>query len=204
MHIHELPLHCRTLSRCGAATIGARVAATGAECLWSERPSAVIDVVVIHAMSAVGRFPDDPYRIENIVSIFCEYGVSSHYVVSRRGGIFRFVPEIFKAWHCGGSIMPEPDCRRNVNDFSIGIELLATAESGFTSSQYQAVARLCAHMERQAGKQLTYVGHEHVAGARAVELGLRQEPKTDPGPLFDWHIFRNLLDRQRLHTPTSC
>ena len=140
MQIRELLLHRLTSSQCGDSTIGARVAATGKECLWSERPSPAIDVVVIHSMSAGRCFPKDPYRLENIISIFCEYGVSSHYCITRRGTIYRFVPDAFKAWHCGGSIMPEPDGRRNVNDFSIGVELLATAASSFTPSQYQALA----------------------------------------------------------------
>jgi N-acetyl-anhydromuramyl-L-alanine amidase AmpD len=36
---------------------------------------------------------------------------------------------------------------------------------------------------------MIYVGHDQIAGERAVAMGLRKEPKTDPGPLFDWDFF---------------
>jgi len=175
--------------RAGNSSIGRLVAASGRRRLWEERSGAAVDTVVIHYTSAVAVAPEAPFRKERILKIFCDYGVSSHYLIGRKGGIGRLAPEEMKAWHAGGSIMPEPDNRRAVNDFSIGIELMATATSGFTPSQYSSLSQLCRSIERRHGRRFLYVGHDQIAGERAVALGLRGEPKTDPGLLFDWKRF---------------
>jgi N-acetyl-anhydromuramyl-L-alanine amidase AmpD len=180
------------------ASLGALIAASGKRHLWEERSGATVDVVVIHYTSAVAVAPETPFRKELVLKIFCDYGVSSHYLIGRRGGVIRLVPEAAKAWHAGGSIMPEPDNRRAVNDFSIGIELMATAASGFTPAQYRALARLGTDIERRNSRKFSYVGHDQIAGSRAVALGLRNEPKIDPGPLFDWErLFAGLEEERR-------
>ena len=181
----------------GDVTIGALIAASGKRHLWEERSGAAVDVIVVHYLSAVVASPDAPFRKELVLRLFCDYGVSSHYLVGRRGGVIRLVPEEMKAWHAGGSIMPEPDNRRAVNDFSIGIELMATAASGFTPTQYESLARLCGDIERRNRRKFLYTGHDRIAGARAVGLGLRSEPKNDPGDQFDWDRFFAGLNRER-------
>jgi N-acetyl-anhydromuramyl-L-alanine amidase AmpD len=184
--------------RYNTSAIGRPAASTGTSPLWSDRANDTVDVVVIHYTSAVERFPDDPFGLDHVIPLFFEYGVSSHYLITRRGAIYRLVPDRFKAWHCGGSIMPQPDGRRQVNDFSIGIELLATATSGFTRLQYSRLGMLCASIERSRGMMMTYVGHDQVAGDRAVALGLRSDVKVDPGPLFDWkRWYRDLAYARR-------
>jgi N-acetyl-anhydromuramyl-L-alanine amidase AmpD len=182
---------------CGGTTIGALIAASGKRRLWEERSGAQVDVVVVHYTSAVAVAPAAPFNKGQVLKLFNDYGVSSHYLIGRRGGVDLLVPESAKAWHAGGSIMPEPDNRRAVNDFSIGIEVMATADSGFTPAQYRNLARLSAAIERQHDMKFSYVGHDQIAGARAVALGLRAEPKVDPGLLFNWAIFFNELDEER-------
>ncbi|MDR2971825.1 MAG: N-acetylmuramoyl-L-alanine amidase [Bacteroidales bacterium] len=175
-------------------TIGKMIAQAGKQHLWGpHKAEARIDTVVIHYMSAVYVTPDDPYNVGQLLKLFCDYGVSCHYLITREGEIYRLVPEEARAWHCGGSIMPDPDNRRNVNDFSIGIELAATAKSGFTEAQYDALCKLCADIEERHGIGMKYIGHDHIAGKRAVELSLRKDIKTDPGPLFDWDYFTRRL-----------
>jgi N-acetyl-anhydromuramyl-L-alanine amidase AmpD len=169
-------------------TIGRRIGEAGAACLWEPRRGDTIDTVVIHYTSAVGVSPETPYALGAILSVFCVYGVSSHYLIQRDGAVVRLVPEEQKAWHCGGSIMPPPDNRTGVNDFSIGIELASTVDASFTDAQYAGLAALCRDIERRRGS-MRYVGHEHIAGNRAVALGLRSEPKEDPGRFFDWKRF---------------
>jgi N-acetyl-anhydromuramyl-L-alanine amidase AmpD len=44
---------------------------------------------------------------------------------------------------------------------------------------------------------MIYVGHEDIAGKRAVRRGLRVDIKTDPGPNFDWIRFRRDLHALR-------
>jgi len=167
-----------------AETIGSRILISGRRRLWNPRRIKP-DTVVVHYISAVNIDPRLPFDEDLILKIFCDLGVSSHYLVGRDGAVLRLVPENCKAWHCGGSVMPSPDNRRMVNDFSIGIELAATAESGFTDEQYETLRILAAGLEERYGS-LAWCGHEDIAGTRAVELGLRTAAKTDPGPLFDW------------------
>ncbi len=180
------------------ATLGSRIAATGKEHLWEprRRPDAM-DVIVIHSVCAEALMPEDPFDSRWILKIFCDQGVSSHYLIERSGAVLGLVPEEMKAWHAGGSIMPDPDNRRGVNEFSIGIELAASASSGFTASQYRRLAMVCVDIERRLRRRFAYVGHEQIAGERAKGLGLRQEVKTDPGPAFDWRDFFGRIEAER-------
>jgi N-acetyl-anhydromuramyl-L-alanine amidase AmpD len=173
----------------GGKTIAQRVSRQKREHLWDERDPRLIDTVVIHYASALEADPKRPFDVRLIAMIFCDLGVSSHYVIDRKGSVFVFVPEDEKAWHCGGSIMPPPDNRRGVNTFSIGIELVASAGSGFTKKQYAALGRLCRDVEKRRGRKMIYIGHDAIAGERAVRLGLRKDIKIDPGEKFDWSGF---------------
>src|SRR5262249_19801693 len=82
-----------------------------------ERPNdIVIDTIVLHAtvletLDEVIRYFSNPTN-----------KVSAHYTIDRDGSITAHVPELRRAWHAGQSKMR--DGRTNVNDFSIGIELV--------------------------------------------------------------------------------
>ncbi len=180
------------------AALGSRIAATGKEHLWEPRflPYEV-NVIVIHSVSAEALSPAEPFDRRWILKTFCDYGVSSHYLIERSGEILRLVPEEMKAWHAGGSIMPEPDNRQAVNGFSLGIELAASSVSGFSAVQYEKLAGLCSDIERRHGRHFTYVGHEDIAGSRAVAAGLRKDIKTDPGPAFSRQEFLGRLEALR-------
>ncbi|MCX7726687.1 MAG: N-acetylmuramoyl-L-alanine amidase [Chitinispirillaceae bacterium] len=197
INVYDLLLKKCNFNGFGKIEVGNSEVETNKEFLWSERTNKNVDVIVIHYMSAIEISKKHLYKIENIIKIFWNYSVSAHYIISRRGKIYRLVPEEFKAWHCGGSIMPEPDNRTGVNDFSIGIELMATESSGFTISQYNSLVKLCSSIEKRWGKKMTYVGHDQIAGERAVSLGLRNDIKSDPGPLFDWVKFFEKLEAAR-------
>ncbi|MHB9134265.1 MAG: N-acetylmuramoyl-L-alanine amidase [Armatimonadota bacterium] len=151
-----------------------------------------IDTIVLHYSSAINvdrRRWDDPVLVQ---SIFKRLGVSAHYLINRTGAIYQLVKEQNVAWHAGGSIMPAPDNRRNVNGFSIGIEIIATDASGYTDAEYRSLAALITRIKsRYPIRHL--VGHDQIAGSRAVQLGLRRDTKRDPGAHFDWGRLRELL-----------
>jgi N-acetyl-anhydromuramyl-L-alanine amidase AmpD len=193
MKITECPLDASNGLPVDGVPISSRVLAQGKKRLWDARPARSADVVVIHYTSAINVDGRRPFDLGLILRIFCDYGVSSHYLVERNGRVLRLVPEDAKAWHAGGSVMPPPDGRKMVNSFSIGIELVATPDSGFTKKQFAACVRLCRDIERRHGRSFTYVGHEDIAGTKAVRLGLRKDVKNDPGPLFDWKLFKKSL-----------
>jgi AmpD protein len=175
-------------------TLGNYIRELGYLNLWNDRPLGTkINTIIIHSMSAIDDVPTMPFDLIAQLYTLVVHKVSAHYLICRDGVIWALVPEEFRAWHAGGSIMPLPDLRRDVNDFSIGIELTATENSGFTSEQYDALSELCLAIEKRYAKPINYLGHEHVASSNAVSLGLRLSPKTDPGKGFDWDRLRMLL-----------
>ena len=111
-------------------------------------------------------------------------------MVARDGTVYKLVDEKNVAWHAGGSIMPAPDNRKNVNRFSIGIEIIAT--------QQERLHRGAVRCDEQAGERhqsrhtsgISSVTMKS-AGTRAVGMGLRKDLKQDPGPMFDWSRVRD-------------
>jgi len=156
---------------------------------YSRSGSRRVDTIVMHYISGINvnrsRW-DDPALAMKILS---QYHVSAHYLVARDGTVYRLVDEKNVAWHAGGSIMPSPDNRKNVNRFSIGIEIIATDKSGFTEAQYASLTKLVGGIKSRYPIS-HIVGHDEIAGHRATGMGLRKDLKEDPGPLFDWSRFR--------------
>lgn len=111
--------------------------------------------------------------------------VSAHCLVRRDGTITQYVPFNQRAWHAGVSVFQG---RKRCNDFSIGIEIEGTDDSGYTPEQYQSVT-LLVHALMQYYPKITLgriVGHQDIAPGR----------KTDPGFGFNWPSFRAaLMDR---------
>lgn len=129
-----------------------------------------IDTAVIHASyDALG---DNPHSVEGVIREYEMYGVSAHYLIDRSGRVYQLVKDNNIAWHAGASIMP--DGRTNVNQFSIGIELLYTKKEEPNSDQYESLKKLIAGLkEKYSIKNI--VGHNQIAPAR----------KDDPWN-FDW------------------
>lgn len=117
--------------------------------------------------------------------------VSAHCVIWRDGGIWQYVPFEQRAWHAGISRF---DGREQCNDFSIGIELEGTDDLPYTTEQYTSLVSLTRWLMQQypAITLDRIVGHEHIAPER----------KTDPGPAFDWTLFRTML-RAAIQESTS-
>jgi N-acetyl-anhydromuramyl-L-alanine amidase AmpD len=104
---------------------------------FNERPAgASVDTIVLHAtvfdslQEVIDKFADS--RSE----------VSAHYTIDRDGTTVCHVAEDQRAWHAGQSKMK--DGRTNVNDFSIGIELvnLNDGKDPFPDVQVQAMRKL--------------------------------------------------------------
>ena len=108
--------------------------------------------------------------------------VSAHAVIRREGSITQYVPFGMRAWHAGQS---QYQGRGGCNDFSIGIELEGTDTIPYTDAQYESLASLAAALLS------TYhtLSAERIAGHSDIAPGR----KTDPGPVFEWARFRQLL-----------
>lgn len=129
-----------------------------------------IDTLVLH--SSYNPNGGGEYDVEKIVKIYESYGVGAHYLIDRKGTIYRLIKDQNIAYHAGVSKMP--DGRRDVNDFSIGIEIINKEDTEYTKVQYEAVNDLVAYLKRQY-RIKNVVGHEDIAPGR----------KTDPWN-FDW------------------
>lgn len=108
--------------------------------------------------------------------------VSSHLLIHRSGDITQFVPFHMRAWHAGQSCYGD---RQRCNDFSIGVELEGTDEQPYESEQYHSLVKIINVLlaTYPTLSKEAIVGHEHIAQGR----------KTDPGPAFDWSLFRRML-----------
>ena len=105
--------------------------------------------------------------------------VSAHFLIRRDGAVMQFVSADNRAWHAGASNF----CgRERCNDFSIGIEIEGTDFEAFDPRQYASLTDLTLALARHY-PLADVAGHEHVAPGR----------KTDPGPFFDWELFRKSL-----------
>lgn len=129
-----------------------------------------VDTIVLH--SSYNAQGGEVYSVDRTIEEYEQYGVGAHYLIDRSGAVLRLVEEANIAYHAGSSKMP--DGRKNVNDFSIGIELIATEDSGYTDKQYAVVNALISDIKTRHKIQ-SVVGHADIAPGR----------KTDPWK-FDW------------------
>lgn len=136
----------------------------------SSRKASDIDTVILH--SSFNNQGGDPYSVEKVVAIWKSYEVAPHFLIDRDGVVHQLVKETDIAYHAGVSSMP--DGRPNVNNFSLGVEILNSQEDQYTQAQYVATKRLVAFLKQKY--PLKHVlGHDDIAPGR----------KTDPWN-FDW------------------
>ena len=156
-----------------------------------------IDLLVIHAIS----LPAGEYGGDDVAALFlgrldctgrADYAdlanvrVSAHFLVRRDGQVQQFVPVHRRAWHAGVSCFAG---RERCNDFSVGIELEGSDHDPFTPAQYAALAALTRALRTAcpAIRAENIVSHSDIAPGR----------KTDPGPHFDWAVYRAALMHAR-------
>ena len=164
-----------------------------------ERPGdGEVDLLVIHNISLPpgefggGYIQDlflnrlDPQAHPYFAEI-AQLEVSAHVLIRRDGTALQFVALERRAWHAGLSSF----CgRQRCNDFSIGIELEGSEDTPFTRAQYGQLAVLTAQIQAlfPAIREDRIVGHSDISPGR----------KTDPGPNFDWPLYReSIADNRR-------
>lgn len=149
-------------------------------------PGGEVSLIVIHAIS----LPPAQFGGAGIVDLFTNQlapeahpyyreiaglKVSAHFLIRRQGELVQFVSTRQRAWHAGISSWAG---RGRCNDFSIGIELEGCDDIPFDAAQYATLNRLLASLLKEYAITAV-VGHSDIAPGR----------KTDPGPLFDWHLL---------------
>jgi AmpD protein len=165
----------------------------------NERPHGEISVLVLHSISLPpGRFGGD--AIERLFTNTLDpdehpyfaglagLKVSAHLLVRRDGECVQFVPFDRRAWHAGRSSWWDGGrLRRDLNDFSVGIELEGDEIHPYTAQQYHALASAsCALMATYPALTAQRItSHARIAPLR----------KSDPGPAFDWAYLYQCLGR---------
>lgn len=130
----------------------------------------IIDTIIIH--SSYNALGGNAYDLERLMEEYKEYGVSPHYLIDRKGSIYQLVSDKNIAFHAGESRMP--DGRTNVNNFSLGIEVMNTKDSKPTEKQYQSLSELITYI-KNSYRIKNVLGHNQIAPGR----------KTDPWN-FEW------------------
>ncbi|HEX2859359.1 MAG TPA: N-acetylmuramoyl-L-alanine amidase [Alphaproteobacteria bacterium] len=136
---------------------------------WRERSNAALKYVIIHGTwmksddEAIARLRDEVTE------------VSSHYVITRSGELVQLVGEDKSAFHAG---LSHWDGVKNLNDWSIGIEIGNDGKEPYTEAEYATLIELLRDIQSRY-KAITphnVLGHDDIAPGR----------KTDPGKHFDW------------------
>lgn len=167
---------------------------------YSGRKLKEVNGIVIHYFSAINANPEMWDDVETCLDLFIDlnspgperglvmnpdntprFYASAHYLIDRGGQIYSLVDESLEAYHAGKS---EWKGRSNLNSWTLGIEFIATHDSGFTDEQYLAGQQLVAQLISKYAIPLdNIVGHSDVAPGR----------KKDPGPMFDFERFKQPL-----------
>lgn len=137
---------------------------------FAESVQRSIDTVVIH--SSYDALSSNPYGLEGLIKEYQQYGVAPHYLIDRKGIIYRLVADKNTAYHAGESQVP--DGRTDVNNFSLGIEIMNTQKDFPTGEQYVALQKLIDFL-KESYKIKYVLGHNQIAPER----------KDDPWN-FDW------------------
>jgi N-acetyl-anhydromuramyl-L-alanine amidase AmpD len=151
--------------------------------LWIQSPNCnlrpkgtVVDTIVLH--STVNP------TLQNTTEWFQtdKSQVSSHFTIGKDGSIVENVSTFNRAWHAGAS--RDVEGRNNVNNFSIGIELvnLDDGKDPYTAPQIQALRNLIFVLKRRF--PLKYItSHEFIA----LPHGRKVDPKGYP-----WKTLENV------------
>ena len=137
-----------------------------------KRPVNSIQIIVIH-YTGMQSERESIKRLCNPRS-----KVSSHYLINRRGKIFKLVQDRHVAWHAGKSCWGR---QKNLNKNSIGIELVNKGHQfGYTSfkkKQISSLIKLCNKLiKKYKIKKKNIIGHSDIAPLKKIE----------PGEKFPW------------------
>ena len=156
-------------------------------------PDAEVDLLVIHNISLPpGEFGGDyiealflnrldpgahPYFAE-----IAHLQVAAHILIRRDGSATQFVALDRRAWHAGLSSF----CgREHCNDFSVGVELEGSDDTPFSAAQYTSLGTVTSRIRQL----FPAIGPDRIVGHSDIAPGR----KTDPGPLFDWDLYRRMI-----------
>tara|TARA_B100002051_G_C16695433_1_gene617861 strand:+ start:857 stop:1567 length:711 start_codon:yes stop_codon:yes gene_type:complete len=142
-----------------------------------KRPYNSIKVLVIH-YTGMQSERESINRLRNKNS-----EVSSHFLITQNGKVYRLVDDNRIAWHAGKSHWGK---YKNLNKNSIGIELVNKGHkfgyTNFKKKQLLSLITVCKQLiKKYKIKKRNIVGHSDIAPSR----------KIDPGEKFPWKELAN-------------
>jgi len=137
---------------------------------FQKAASRKIDTIIVH--SSYDAIGNDPYDKNGLIAEYKSYDVAPHYLIDRKGRIYRLVEDKNIAYHAGDSRMP--DGRTGVNNFSIGIEMMNTKADKYSTEEYNSLKYLVEYLKGKYSIK-SVLGHKDIASGR----------KDDPWN-FDW------------------
>lgn len=110
---------------------------------WAVRSRGDVDIIVMHSSFHVPHFlmEADSFDTQAVIAQFRHYKTAGHYLVERDGTVLRMVDEREVAFQAGRSRLPGTN-RTNLNQSSIGIEVISSKTNGPTPAQYRALIAL--------------------------------------------------------------
>jgi N-acetyl-anhydromuramyl-L-alanine amidase AmpD len=146
-----------------------------------------IDTIVLHHTGG-GSLESNVAWMNNPAS-----KVSAHYTVGKDGRIVNSVRDEDRAWHAGTSRYKGRD---DVNDFSVGIEIVNKGDhvDPYPPEQMEAVAHLVAWLMTTLG-----ISYERITGHR--DVALPKGRKVDPSNNFDWQDLKARVQRHLSQAP---
>ena len=138
---------------------------------FGKRPHGVTDVdtIVVHS-TVIPTLEATTGAFQRVSS-----QVSSHYTIGKDGSIVKNVSSFARAWHAG--VSDDARHRNNVNDYSIGIELvnLNDGVDPYPEAQIAALRGIIAELRRRFGI-VQIASHEYIANPQ----GRKSDPKNFP------------------------
>ena len=112
-----------------------------------------------------------------------KFKVSSHYLITQKGKVYKLVEDNRVSWHAGASCWGK---YKNLNKNSIGIELVNKGHklgyTNFKNKQLTSLIKICKILiKKYKIKKKNIVGHSDIAPMR----------KIDPGEKFPWKKLKN-------------
>lgn len=153
-----------------------------AKLIWVQSPNygrrpdnTVIDTIVLHS-TVIPTLQQTTEAFYNPKS-----EVSSHFTIGKDGSIVQNVSTFKRAWHAG--VSKDSLGRDNVNNFSIGIELvnLNDGKDPYPPAQIQVLRFLILALKRRFPTLHYIVSHEYIA----IPHGRKSDPKGFPWQTLD-------------------
>jgi len=164
-----------------------------------------IDVngAVIHFISARYTMPEAPFNLDEIIKILTQYKYSYKGLITREGEYIELVPENFKQYHAGYSIM---NGRNDCNNFTNGYACFGGSLWPYPDDQIMGLSQVLAQDMTKNKYTLDYVqGHDEVrqnwrdqnpakiAELKAKREGYKVAKKKDPGAHFPREALKDML-----------